>query len=421
MKTFISAARLIDGSGAAPVDNPLLEIEGGRILRVHDAAAGRPDVGAGDIRDFPGATILPGLIDTHVHLNLPGTGLTLEEAMREGEGVMLATSMGSAATALGAGITTVRDLGAFGTTSFSARRAIELGTAKGAKIMACGQPITITGGHCWYMGGEADGVDGVRRKVREMCKNGADFIKVMGSGGGTLGTISYRPCFSLEEMKALADEAHRNDRRITVHCLCAEAIDYAIEAGVDQIEHANFLIDPKGNQKFDPAVAERLAKSGIPVTTTLVVSLAARDAALAKDDPSPAHKAWIEKWVSQAEVNLAHFSRLRETGVTFVAGTDAGWRSTAFDTLPVEMELMVKGGCTALEAIAAATGIAADAIGLADRGRLIPGQAADVLVVDGDPTTDLDALRDPLLILQDGQARAITGRAGLSATAGARA
>lgn len=415
MPEFISAARLIDGTGAAPVENPLLEIDGGKIVAVHGAENGVPTIDQGTIRDFPGATIMPGLIDTHVHLNLPGTGPTLEEAMREGVEVMLATSMGSVAMALGAGITTVRDLGAFGTTSFAARRAIELGYAKGAKIMACGQPITITGGHTWPMGGEADGVDGVRRKVRQMIKDGADFIKVMGSGGGTLGTISWRPSFSLEEMRAIVDEAHRNLRRVSVHCLCADAIDIAVEAGVDQIEHANFLVDATGRQEFDPVVADRLAKSGIPVTTTLVVSVTAAHRYRNVENPDLDEQVFIDKFKRMAEDNRNQFTRLCEAGVTFVAGTDAGWRSTPFDSLPLELEIMQRGGYSALEAITAATGRAADVVGLAERtGRLVQGLAADVLVVDGNPLDDLDRLRDPLLILQDGRSCAVTGRLGMS-------
>ena len=223
MKTFITAAQLIDGTGGAPVVDPLLEIEDGRIVKVHDAKAGRPDAATGEIRNFSGATILPGLIDTHVHLNLPGIGLTLEEAMREGEEVLLATSMGNAAQALGAGITTVRD-GRLGSSVFAARRTLELGYAKGAKVIASGPPITITGGHCWQMGGEADGIEGVRRKVRQLCRQGADLVKVMASGGGTVGTKSWLPAFTRDEMSALVDEAHRNERRVTVHCLCGASV-----------------------------------------------------------------------------------------------------------------------------------------------------------------------------------------------------
>ncbi|WP_172329761.1 amidohydrolase family protein [Mangrovicoccus sp. HB161399] len=412
MSHFLKAAQLIDGTGSAPLPDPLVQIGGGRILSVGQG----PAPSGAKVQEFPGGTILPGLIETHSHLNLPGNGLTLEEAMREGVEVMLATTMGNAATALRAGITTIRDLGAFGTTSISARRAIELGYAEGARIMACGQPITITGGHTWYMGGEADGEDGLRLKVRQMIKDGADFIKVMGSGGGTLGTMAWRPAYSLPEMQAIVGESHRNGRMVTVHCLCAEAIDIAITAGVDQIEHAGFLTGP-GTQSYDPAVADRLAASGIPVTSTLAVCGTILNALRALESPRPDQVAFLDRWVKTLAMNMDHGRKLREAGVRFVAGTDAGWRYTSFDSLVQEMELLEQIGMSRGEAIHAATGFAAEAIHLHGRGTIAEGMAADVIVTPGDPLADLDALRDLDLILKDGRSIAPAGRAAMNPVA----
>ncbi len=414
MITLLRADRLIDGTGADPVENAILVIEDGKIAGIHQGAV--PDGLAGaEVLEFPGCTILPGLIDTHVHLNLPGDGTTLEEAMRESLGVMVATSTQAAARALAAGITTVRDVGAFATTAIDVRRAQQLGYVTGARVMACGQPITITGGHTWYMGGEADGVDALRRKVRDMCKQGAEFIKVMGSGGGTLGTASWLPAYSQDEMTALADEAHRNGRMITVHCLCAASIDYAVAAGVDQIEHAGFITDAAGKQEFDPAVADRLAASGIPVTSTLAVGGTVLNALCLKGELTPFEQQVKARWLVMAADNLAQFAKLGAAGVRFVAGTDAGWRFTTIDSLPLEMELMQVGGYSAMEVLVSATGRAAEVIGIADRtGTLTPGRLADVIVVDGDPLVNLDVLRDPRLILQAGVRHAPAGRAAMS-------
>ncbi len=417
MTTLIRAERLIDGTGADPVGNATLVIEGGKIAGMLHGDI--PDRFANaEVLDFPGATVLPGLIDTHVHLNLPGDGSTLEEAMQEAPGVMVATATHGIARALAAGITTVRDVGAYKMTSINLRRAHELGYVTGARVMACGQPITITGGHTWYLGGEADGVEGLRLKVRDMIKQGAEFIKVMGSGGGTIGTASWRPAYSQDEMLALADEAHRNDRMITVHCLCAESIDFAINAGVDQIEHAGFITDARGTQIFDPAVAERLAKSGIPVTSTLAVSGTVLNALSLKDTLTPSEQAMQDRWKIMAADNLSQFIKLSAAGVRFVAGTDAGWRFTTIDSLPLELEMMQAGGYSALEAITAATGEAARVIGLAERtGTLTEGKTADVIVVEGNPLADLDALRDVRLILQDGVKRTPSGRAAMTSQA----
>jgi imidazolonepropionase-like amidohydrolase len=406
MKFLLKADRVIDGSGAKPLSDATVAVENGKITGIYQGEV--PQSASADAKtlDFPGATIMPGMIDTHVHLNLPGDGTSLEDAVKEPQGVLVATATFTANRALAAGITTVRDLGAMTDTVFNLKRALALGHGTGPRIVACGQPITITGGHTWYLGGEADGVEGLRQKVRSMVKQGADFIKVMGSGGGTVGTLSWRASYSREEMQALADQAHMLDRKIAVHCLCAESTEFAIDAGVDHIEHAGFLIDGKGNQKFDPRVAEKLAKSGIPVTGTLAVSGAVVKMMSARENLTEAEQAFLTRWRGMMADNIEQFSKLREAGVRFVAGTDAGWRFTPFDGLPLEMEMMQQGGMSALEAITAGTGFAAKAIGIDDKvGTLTPGLAADIIVINGNPLDDLDRLRHLELVMQAGEIR----------------
>jgi len=402
---LIRADRLIDGTGAAPLPEATLILEGDRIAAV---CRGEPPPGLvppdAEILDYRGCTVLPGLIDAHVHLNLPGDGTTLEEAMREADGVLVATSAFQAAKALAAGITTVRDVGGLRSTVIEVRRALELGHGDGARILACGQPITITGGHTWYFGGEADGEEGLRRKVREMARLGADFIKVMATGGGTLNTLSWMPSFRKEELVALADEAHRQNRKITAHCLCAAAIEDVVDAGFDQIEHAFFLANAKGEQKFVPSVAEKVARAGVPVTSTLAVSGFMLEALRAKTTLSPAEQATLDRWRRTHDATLAHFRKMHEAGVHFVAGTDAGWRFTRIDGLPLELELMQEGGVSATEAVAAATGGAAKVLGVDDRlGTLSAGLAADAIVVAGNPLDDLGRLRDVKLVVQKGK------------------
>ncbi len=405
--TILYADRLVDGTGAAPLADPVLVIADGR---VRDIFSGRVPDGAvspaaAELR-LPGCTLLPGLIDAHVHLNLPGDGTTLEVAARETDGVLTATATLSAVRALQAGITTVRDLGGARGTIFDVRRAFELGHGHGARIVACGQPITITGGHTWYLGGEADGPEGLRRKVREMAKLGADYIKVMATGGGTLNTMSWLPSYSREELQALADEAHRLGRTITAHCLCATAMDWVVEAGFDGIEHASFLVDKTGHQVFVPETAERVARAGIPCTTTLAVGGFMLRALQAMERRTPAEQAALDRWLYMFDDNLVQFGKMRDAGVTWVAGTDAGWRYTEIEGMPLELELMHRGGMPALEAIHAGTGRAAEVLGIADRvGTLRPGMIADVIAVAGDPLDDLARLGDVRLVLQGGEVR----------------
>ena len=405
--TVIRADRLIDGTGAAPVPDAVLIVQVGKVRDVFAGrvAEGAVPPGATELH-LPGCTVLPGLIDAHVHLNLPGNGVTLETAVRETDGVLVATSTLCAARALAAGITTVRDVGGARNTVFEARRALQLGHGAGARILACGQPITITGGHTWYFGGEADGADGLRLKVREMAKLGADFIKVMATGGGTLNTMSWLPSYSREELAALAEEAHRLGRKITAHCLCAEATDWVVEAGFDGIEHAGFIADRSGRQVFVPETAERVARSGIICTSTLAVGGFMLRALQAMEQRSPEDQAALERWLRLFDENLSQFGKMRAAGVTWVAGTDAGWRYTTIEGMPLELELMHQAGMPALEAITAGTGLAARVLGVdATVGTLRPGMIADVLVVAGNPLDDLARLGDVRLVLQGGVMR----------------
>jgi len=411
MTLVVKADRLIDGTGAAPIEAAVLVIEAGLIGDVFQGRLPEGRVPEGvETLDLRGCTVLPGMIDTHVHLNMPGDGSMLEVVVRETDGVLVATSAFSAARALDAGITTVRDVGGARRTVFDARRALELGHGHGARILACGQPITITGGHTWYFGGEADGEEELRAKVREMAKLGADFIKVMASGGGTVNTMSWLPSYSPRELAALVDEAHRQGRKITAHCLCAEATDWVVDAGFDGIEHGGFLVDKVGHQEYVPATADKVARAGIPVTSTLAVGGFTLKAMRAIAHRTPAEQMTLDRWLRMFDENLYQFRRMRDAGVTWVAGTDAGWRFTTIEGLPLELELMQQGGFSALEAITAGTGLAARVLGIEDKvGTLKPGMVADVIAVAGNPLDELSRLGDIRMVMQGGQIRKRVG------------
>ena len=407
MTMLVSGDWLFDGTGAPPVPDGAVLVEGGRIAAVFQ---GPPPEGAvppdAERIECRGCTLMPGLIDAHVHLNLPGDGSTLEECVRETDGVLTATATFAAARALAAGITTVRDVGAARRTVFDVRRAQRMGHGHGARILACGQPLTITGGHTWYLGGEADGEDALRRKVREMAKLGADFIKVMASGGGTIGTQSWLPSYRPEELAAITGEAHRMGLKVAMHCLCAASTDDAIAAGADHIEHAQFIVDATGRQEYAAATAERLARSGIPVSGTLAVAGTAIAAMDRLHSRTPAEQAFLDRWRQTLEVILDQFRRMLDAGVRFVAGTDAGWRFTTIEALPMEMRLMHEGGMSARAVLASATGDCARALGIdAEVGTLRPGMAADVIAVAGNPADDLRRLDHVRMVMQAGSVR----------------
>lgn len=418
--TVISGSTLIDGTGSAPLQDPVVVVRDGKIAGVFQGKVPEGVVPAGATTlDYRGATLLPGLIDAHVHLNFPADGTSIEELAREPDGVVVAAGASSARRALDAGITTVRDTGSRLTTTFELRRALQLGYGRGPRIRACGQPITITGGHTWYLGGEADGEDQLRRKVRTMVKSGADAIKIMASGGGTLGTTSWLPSFSRGELTAIADEAHRMGRKVTAHCLCAEAIEFAVDAGVDQLEHAGFIVDDAGHQEFVPSIAEKVARAGVAVTSTLAVGGFVVKTMEARTQRTPEDQALLDQWRRMLDENLSHMRQLREAGVQLIAGTDAGWRFTPFDGLAEELALLHESGMPAMDALMAATSRSAEVMGIeSELGTVQEGQVADIIAVHGDPLKDLRTLSNVRLVLQGGVPRVIDGHPAPYAAAG---
>ena len=401
---IIRASRLVDGTGAPAVHDPTVVVESGRIRKIYAGPAPEGERPPGSrTLDLRGHTLLPGLIDAHVHLVLPGDGTPFETSVREPDGVLTVVAGENARRALRAGITTLRDCGGMRDTTLDLERARRLGYATLPRLHLCGRPITITGGHCWYFGGEADGVEEIRRMVRRLLKSGVDYIKIMATGGGTVGTMPWLPSFSAEELRAAVEEAHRFGRRIGIHSLCAEATRHLLAAGADQIEHAYFIVDAGGRQEFDPRVADAIAKAGTPVTTTLSVGHYLIEALSRREGRAPEDRELLERWRRMFAQTLENARRMHAAGVRFVAGTDAGWRFTPFDGLVTELELIHEAGAAPAEAIAAGTSEAAAAMGIgAETGALREGLAADIIAVAGDPLTDLGVLRRPATVMLGG-------------------
>jgi imidazolonepropionase-like amidohydrolase len=270
----------------------------------------------------------------------------------------------------------------------------------------------MTGGHCWYFGGEADGPEGMREMVRRLAKSGVDYIKIMASGGGTAGTSSSRPSYTVEELRAAVDEAHRLNRRVGIHCTCAEATRNAIAAGTDHIEHALFLTDDGGRQRFEPDVADAVAQRDVAVTSTLSVGRFLVDALSGRERPAADELAAVERWRRMNDANVDNARRMRQAGVRYVAGTDAGWRFSPFDGLVTELEMLRDAGAGAAGAVVAATSAAAAAMGPAagQVGTLREGFLADMIAVPGDPLEDLAALRRPAMVMLGGAIVAQGGR-----------
>jgi imidazolonepropionase-like amidohydrolase len=378
----IRAGRLIDGTGGAPRVDQAVYVEGPRIVGVGPATEIPSDA---DVVDLGGSTVLPGLIDCHVHLVFSHSEHPLRDLLAEDDQQLLLRGVAAARQALGAGITTVRDLGGRGGVTFRLRDAVASGLIPGPRILAAGSPVTTTRGHCYFLGLEADGQAAVRAAARRELDSGANCLKIMATGGRmTPGTDIGRAQYTADEIRVAVEEACRARVTIAAHALGTAGIRNATEAGVNTIEHCNWLT-PDGRVELDEAVAVRMAERGTAVVPTLV-PLARSAAAL-------------------REQVVSSVRRIRELGVRVVAGTDAGVSLTPFDSLPRELEILVSEvGLSPLEAIQAATGDAARAIGIADTvGTLQPGQTADLIAVDGDPSVRIVDLRAVRRVLKGGR------------------
>jgi imidazolonepropionase-like amidohydrolase len=394
---------LVDGTGSAPRRGVQIYVRDGRIVEV--APSG--DVpSTAHVLDFSNQAAVPGLIDCHVHLSFSAGVDPLADLLAEDDAALLLHAASNARTALAAGITTVRDLGDRSGVVRALRDGIARGIVPGPRIVTAGSPITITGGHCHFLGLEADSKADVRRVARRQIRDGVNCLKIMASGGRmTPGTNPKLPQYSVGQIRAAVDEARRAGLTIAAHALSARSIRRAAKAGVDTIEHCNWL-DQEEGLAFDESTAELMAENGVAFDPTLtpVQSFVNFEPELLSD----VQKAAIAIRVELVEV----FRRMLELGVKMVAGTDAGTRRSTLDRLPGELELYVTQlGLTPVAAIATATGGAAEALGLrAEVGTVQPGRQADLTVVEGDPSTEIGVLKRARAVIQSGRLVAEHGR-----------
>ncbi|MDG4837656.1 amidohydrolase family protein [Micromonospora sp. WMMD967] len=376
--------RLVDGG-------VLVLLDGGRIV---DVRSGRPEAPEGwPVREVPDGTLLPGLVDAHVHLCADAGPDALGRLADRAETDLDAVVEASLRAQLRAGITTVRDLG-------DRRDAVLRWRGRGVRddlptVVAAGAPVTSIGGHCWALGGEASGVDGVREAVRLRAAAGADLVKIMASGGVfTPGTDTTRPQFTDQELAAAVNQAHDLGLPVTAHAHALSAVEQALGVGADGIEHCTCVTAT--GARVPEELAERLAASGIAVCATLGT------------DPAVVTPPEVVEMAARAGLSEAALragtATLHRAGVRLVAGSDAGLGpAKPHGILPETLVEYVACGISATAALTAATSVGAEACGLGGRkGRVRPGFEADLLIVQGDPTSDITVLRRPLAVYRAG-------------------
>lgn len=397
----LKAARLIDGTGAAAVQNAVIVVTGDRITAVGANVAVPKGAKVIDLGD---ATLLPGFIDAHTHLIGRSLGETGWEnsSVRDYAGYGAIRGVLNGEKTLLAGITSVRNVGADLFHDMALRQAIDEGYARGPRMQNAGYALGITGGHCDENGyrpglmdptwreGVANGPDEVRAAVRYMIKYGADVIKTCATGGvlsegDAVGVTQY----GFEELKAMVDEASKHDRKVAAHAHGTEGIKIATRAGVASIEHGSFL-DEEG--------AKLMAQHG----TYLVPTLSALERV------EQAAKAGVltglrkEKALSAAAAGRNALKLALANKVPVAMGTDAGVGPHGANMH--ELELMVAwGGMRPLEAIAAATMGSARLLGWDARlGSLTAGKLADIIAVPGDPLADVSRLTKVSFVMKNG-------------------
>ncbi|WP_127817660.1 metal-dependent hydrolase family protein [Microbacterium sp. CPCC 204701] len=383
-------ARLFDGvDGNLRTGAWSVLVDGGRLAWIGpDEAAPNADV----VRDAAGRTVMPGLINAHVHLANDGAADLAAQVRDDSTTTAALRASANALISLRAGITTVKDCGASDNVVIDLGRAIDAGVVPGPHVVAAGRVITMTGGHGYFMGVEADGVDAVRAAVRGELKRGAKFIKAMATGGVlTSGVKPTQTALLREELAVIVEEAHHAGRRVSTHAIGREGIENAILAGVDTIEHG-FHLD------------EELFALAIERGTFLVPTLSAVGGIVTEGEAGGT-PAWIvDKAGTEMERSRTMFRAAVQAGMHIAAGTDSGTPFNPHDGLVDELIEMVQIGLTPTRALLSATrdgAVNADVLDVT--GTLEVGKSADLLVVDGDPTADITALKSIMFVAKGGE------------------
>ncbi len=394
-RTLVRAGHLLDVRTGKLLEGQTIVVTGDKITAI--AATASTPVGSGDkVEDLGGMTVLPGLIDVHTHITMntefdPYKELTNTNAKEAINGVV------NAKKTLLAGFTSIRNVGAGGYTDVDLRDAVDAGQVDGPHMQVSGPALGITGGHCdenllpyeYHQVGEgvADGIAAVQQKVRQNIKYGATVIKVCATGGVlSKGDSLQASQYTLEEMKAIAADAHRLGLKVAAHAHGAQGILWASQAGIDSIEHGSFI---------DAAGIAEMKKNG----TYLVPTLYLEDWMIENGHLPAFYQQKMKDAIAVAKPNIR---KAYEAGVKIALGTDAAVYPHGLNGH--ELEVYVRDlGMTPLAAIQSATMNAADLMNWTDRaGSLEVGKWADIIAVEGNPLSDVRLLQDVKFVMKGG-------------------
>ncbi len=381
MAIAIHNVRLIDGSGQVIEQATVIVRE----RTIHAAGPRRAvSIPRGGTRiDGRGLTVLPGLIDCHVHLCLGAEPDVVKAIVAETPAETLLKAAQSARQTLEAGFTTVRDVGSRDHSIFTLKQAIDKGLTPGPRIIGAGLAICMIGGHARFIGQEVEGEEQVRKVVREQIEAGAQVVKVIASGGVlTPGTAPDQAQMTPDELRAAVDEAGRAGRKVAAHAHGAAGMKNAIRAGVHSIEHATLM---------DQEAAGLMQEHGVYMVPTL--SALATTAACRRGCGIP--DSALDKAKAMTKRHQTSFRQAHQRGLLIAMGTDAGTPFNAHGDNAQELERMVAFGMSPMETIIASTSAAARLLGIDDQlGTIARGKEADLVLIDGNPLRNIELLRD---------------------------
>ena len=411
VKTVLTADRLFDGVTAQTQSNVALLLHEARIEAVGPIELMKKVAGpAATYIHYGDACVSPGLIDGHTHTTLAADGRSYKELFSESDEMMAMVGVMNLQAHLRSGVTTVREHGSRNKLGFALREGLKRGYFGGPRMLVSGRPITQPDGHFHFCNGTAQTEQEIRTAIRQLVAEGADYVKIMASGGGTEGTDPSKASYSTSELEAAVHESHHLGVLTAAHCRATESMARALKAGVDLMEHAEFLSD-NGTLIFDPKIAQQLADDDIFISPTLqawtnfprIIELSARRSA---GRFGLAQEAELQRLLLRKNERLSIMRRLLDYGIheRIVPGTDSGPGLIAFGHMDYDLQLLVEAGLTPGEALMAATRTSATAIGRAsDLGTLEAGKIADIVVFGGDPTQDISKVSEILAVYLEGR------------------
>ena len=404
---LIKVGRLIDGMGGPPIQDGAVLVQGNRII-----AAGpvgevvTPEGATVETYDYPGKTVMPGMIDCHTHHNGFGDGRPGENVAALPDEVITLQAARNARDSLFSGVTSIRDNGAKNMTMFRLREAVNLGIVQAPRMVLCGRPIAIVGGHMGYFGSEVTGPVEATAAVRQLIKEGADYIKISATGGSTRTSFPLLPAFTLDELKAMTGEAHKFGKLTATHCASTQGTIDSLDAGVDMIIHCVFK-DADGKANFREDVAERIGAQGAYVNPTVHTARATLWSLQRRKEAeglTVQEQARLDESLWELEVRWTHLARLIEMGLKIITGSDSSWSSYKLGNTVYETECLVQAGMSPMKGIVSVTSDAAKSLGIDSvTGSLEPGKEADVIIVDGNPAEDINALWNIAEVFLGGQ------------------